>query len=91
MLPLVCFENTFIETANDGIGYDAIGCITIDGYPENEHEPGQVVARVYITKHHDIVVDWHDNAYRINETCMGLINASINQLKQDYYSDTTTT
>lgn len=55
---LVSFENNHVQTkeafweSED----DIVASITIDGYPEDENEPGEVVAVVYITTHGDYVV-----------------------------------
>ena len=80
---LVSFENTFSEFGC-GVEEDAFGYITIDGYPEDEDQPGEVVAHVWITKHGDIVVDWHDNCYRENDWVLELIEDSKRTLREEY-------
>jgi len=43
-----------------------------------------VVAVVWLTKHGDIVVDWHDNGYRTNVTVLDLIKESKSKLLEEY-------
>jgi hypothetical protein len=45
---------------------------------------GEVVAMVWITKHKDIIVDWHNNGYRLNETVLELIEDSKKELRERY-------
>jgi hypothetical protein len=81
---LVDFENNFYEEFTEYPDEDAFACLTIDGYPLNEEESGEIVARVWITRSGDIIVDWHDNGYRMNETVLNLINESKQILKEQY-------
>lgn len=84
MLKLVSFENTFFEYFGNDPNADAFGCCTIDGHPADENESGEVVARVWITKHGDIIVDWHENGYRLNNTVLNLIEESKTALQTAY-------
>ena len=81
---LVSFENTFFEYFENEPDNPALACCSIDGYPADENLPGAVVARVWITKHGDIIVDWHDNGYRLNKHVTNLIEDSRVALKQHY-------
>lgn len=78
MSDLVNFENTYIQTEEDITKEegDAIGIVTIDGFPEDETEEGSVVCEVILTVHRDIVISWHLNAYRGNPEVMELIEDS---------------
>ena len=74
MYDLVDFENSYgdVEDGNE--------FICIDGYPADENAEGEVVAKVWKTKHGDIIVDWHDNGYRLNKQVLELIEDSKRQL-----------
>lgn len=78
------FENNYWEEFNEEENDDALAAITIDGFPYDENEEGEVVAKVWITKHKDILVDWHHNGYRMNETVLELIEQSKKDLKEEY-------
>ena len=80
---LVFFESTHQEDEEDlkCEGGNMWGRIYIDGFPEDENKGGSVVATVTITSHGDIVIDWHHNGYRGNETVNELIQESIDTLK----------
>lgn len=87
MRKLVHFENTFHEYFNhDTPDNDAFGCITIDGHPADENQSGEVIARVWISNHGDIIVDWHENGYRMNDIVLNLIEESKEILKQNYHT-----
>ena len=62
---------------------DKLREIFIDGYPEDPNESGGVVATVIMTKHRDVIIDWHDNGYRMNETVNNLIRESSVMIKDD--------
>lgn len=86
-MELVYFENQYwedytVEPNKDS--EDALASIFIDGFPEDENESGEVVATVWITKHKDIVVDWHNNMYRMNDTVLELIESSKRLLRNSY-------
>lgn len=83
-MELVYFNNSFWEDFEINKEEDALGCISIDGFPYDEDASGEVVARVWITKHKDIIVDWHNNGYRMNETVLELIEDSKRLLKNGY-------
>lgn len=70
MVKLVDFENNY-RGEEDGNRF-----VCIDGYPAGNGE-GHVVAMVWKTPHGDIVVDWHDNAYRMNTAVLELIEDAI--------------
>lgn len=86
-MELVYFENQYwedytVEPNRDS--EDALASIFIDGFPEDANESGEVVAKVWITRHKDIIVDWHNNAYRMNDTVLELIEDSKRLLKNGY-------
>lgn len=83
---LVKFENSYLETEESFIldEGEAFAAISIDGYPANEDEDGEVVAKVWCTKHGDIIIDWHDNGYRLNAEVIELINKSKETLRNLY-------
>ena len=85
MLDKTYFENTYIQNENDLVydNPDAIACITIDGYAskDDDDDEGEVIAELYLTKHGDIIISWHDNAYSLNEHVLALIDESKMLLK----------
>ena len=81
---LVFFENNYWEDYTVEENEDALASIYIDGFPEDANESGEVVAKVWITKHKDIIVDWHNNAYRMNDTVLELIEDSKRLLRNGY-------
>ena len=85
---LANFENTFFEDENcfKLDNPDVLAAITIDGFPEDQDAEGTAVATVYITMHGDIVVAWHHNGYRLNETVCELIQDSKKRLF-DYHNE----
>ena len=83
-MELVYFENSYWEDYSVNKQEDALASICIDGHPHDENAEGQVVAKVWITKHKDIIVDWHHNGYRMNETVLELIEESKKKLKEEY-------
>lgn len=83
-MELVYFDNSYWEDFSTNKEEDALGCICIDGFPHDEDASGEVVAKVWITKHKDIIVDWHNNGYRMNETVLELIEDSKRLLKNGY-------
>ena len=86
MRKLVHFKNDYLETKenlqDEG---DVFAKIFIDGYSADEDDEGEVVATVSITDRGDIVIDWHNNGYRMNEVVRKLIQQSIVQLYQVYF------
>ena len=74
MKKLVSFENSY-RGEEDGNSF-----IAIDGFPDDENEEGEVVAIVWCTPHNDIVISWNNNAYRLNETVLNLIEESKREL-----------
>ena len=83
-MELVYFENSYWEDYTIEGNEDALASIFIDGFPEDENESGEVVVKVWITKHKDIIVDWHNNAYRMNDTVLELIEDSKRLLRNGY-------
>ena len=77
---LVYFQNTHFEEYSANKEDDALANICIDGYPFDDNAEGKVIARVWITKHKYIVVDWHCNEYRMNDTVLKLIEDSKRKL-----------
>lgn len=86
MLDKTYFENTYIQNENDLVynNPDAIACITIDGYAskDDDDDEGEVIAELYLTKHGDIIISWHDNAYRSNDAMKEIIAESKKMLKK---------
>lgn len=83
---LVSFENNYVQTKkdfweNEG---DLVASITIDGYPEDENEPGEVVAVVYITTHGDYVVHWANRIYQWTPQVIEMVDESKKILKEIY-------
>lgn len=84
MMKMVYFENNYLEDYSISKDEDALASISIDGFPEDENESGEVVAMVWITKHKDIIVDWHNNGYRLNDSVLELIEESKKELRERY-------
>lgn len=86
MLDKTYFENTYIQNENDLVydNPDAIACITIDGYSskDDDDDEGEVIAELYLTKHGDIIISWHDNAYGSNDAMKEIIAESKKMLKK---------
>ena len=86
MLDKTYFENTYIQNENDLVydNPDAIACITIDGYAskDDDDDEGEVIAELYLTKHGDIIISWHDNAYRSNDAMKEIIAENKKMLKK---------
>ena len=82
MNKLVSFENTFIDDSFEES--DAVAICFIDGFPEDENASGTVIAQVILTKSHDIVVAWHENAYRLDKTVLALIDEAKEKLVELY-------
>lgn len=83
---LVSFEGTFLQTkedfANDESS-DMLARITIDGYPDPKvSDQGQVVVTATVTRHGDVVVDWHHNGYRMNEAVLEKLEAAKSRLRE---------
>ncbi len=76
MKDLVYFENNYGDTDERGNEF-----VCIDGFPADDNEEGRVVATVFLTPHNDIVVDWHDNGYRLDKTVLTLVDQAISNLK----------
>lgn len=81
------FDNSYWEdyTEYDATkNGDALGCIFVDGFPEDVNESGEVIAKVYITKHNDIIIDWRYHEYKMNNIVMELIEESKKRLMDGY-------
>ena len=85
---LVSFENSFyegpLEVQDIRGNQDALACITIDGYPLDDSIPGRTVARIWLTKHGDIIVDFHDYAYALCDRVKELVDDSRQRLLKDF-------
>lgn len=68
----VDFEMQHID-ANPHEGDDAVMKCYIDGYPAGDDATGTVIACVTLTRHGDVVVDWHHNGYRMEPAVLELI------------------
>ena len=73
------FENNYWCGFKEGEAEDAKDVIYIDGFPEDDGE-GAVVVKVWLTKHNDIIVDWHDCRYQENSTVLELIEETKQKL-----------
>lgn len=80
------YENTYFhfgpENIDKSIKSDYKAAVTIDAYPDDDNESGHVVAEVFLTKHDDIIIAWHDNGERMNESVIALIKDATTQLKE---------
>lgn len=86
-MELVYFENSYWEdytVVENRDSEDVLMSISIDGFPEDDSKSGEVIAKVWLTKHRDIVVDWHNNMYRMNDTVLKLVEDSKKVLKRGY-------
>lgn len=86
-MELVYFENSYWEdytVVENRDSEDVLMSISIDGFPEDDNKNGEVIAKVWLTKHKDIVVDWHNNMYMMNDTVLKLVEDSKNVLKRGY-------
>lgn len=73
------FENNYWCGFKEGEAEDAKDVIYIDGFSEDDGE-GAVVVKVWLTKHNDIIVDWHDCRYQENSTVLELIEETKQKL-----------
>ncbi len=79
MNDLVSFESNFTDSEPK----NGILCqVYIDGFPADENEQGEVVAKVIKTEHNDIITVWQNNAYRTNSIVNELILQAQNDLKE---------
>lgn len=53
----------------------------IDAYPDDDG-PGTVVAEIFLTEHDDLVVSWHDNGERMNQTVLELLDEAASTLRE---------
>ena len=86
-MKFVWFDNSYWEDYSEFRirgNEDELGCIFIDGFPEDENESGEVIAKVWITKHKDIIVDWRYIEYESNNIVIELIVDSKNRLREGY-------
>ncbi len=75
------FENNYV-VEDDHMEYDARKVVYIDGY-EDDKDEGEVVATVTLTKHDDIVVDWHLNYLRMNDGALEIIKETVANLRKE--------
>lgn len=78
----VSFEMQHID-ANPSENDDAVMKCYVDGYPADENAAGTVIACVSLTRHGDMVVDWHHNGYRMEPSVLELINDAKNLLSEE--------
>lgn len=78
------FEYVYSENLSTDETDDCIFKGFIDGHPSDENKEGTVIATVSITYSGDVVVDWHHNAYRSNETVLNLIKEARTDLTNDW-------
>lgn len=93
-MELVTFTNDYIETINDISEEEKrLGLLIrtyIDGYPlkeEDDEKYAKVVATISTTVHGDTVIDYHDNAYRLNDKVNILIVESIEHQKKYFENE----
>lgn len=71
---MVNFECSYMEGPTElqtpDYYYGAIACASIDGFPEDPDEEGEVICVVWLTSDRKFIVDWHDNGYRMNDTVL---------------------
>lgn len=81
---LVFFENYYVQTKKDFLESDGdiLASITIDGYPDDETEPCEVIAVVYITTHGDYVVHWANRIYQWTPQVVEMVEESKKILKE---------
>lgn len=62
---------------------DTLASVSIDGWrTEDDNEQGFVIARVILSKHGDVLVDYHDNIARMDDLAQEYIQDAISQLKE---------
>lgn len=82
---MVNFECSYMEGPTElqspDYYYGAIACASIDGFPEDPDEEGEVICVVWLTSDRKFIVDWHDNGYRMDDTVRKAIKtAKVNLL-----------
>lgn len=76
---LVSFESNFIDYEPE----NGIVCqVFIDGFPADENEQGEVIAKVIKTEHGDIITVWQNNDYRTDSIVNALILQAQNDLRE---------
>lgn len=71
-------ENRRPYSEEDGI----LAAVSIDGWKTaRDNEQGEVIANVILTLHGDIVVDFHNNAARMNKSVLSAIQAAREKLR----------
>lgn len=80
----VDFTNEYVEESWKNQEDDTLLKVNIDGYPADETKEGAVIAKVILTKHKDVVVDWYRNDYRLNDQVKALVEESKIMLLQQY-------
>ena len=69
----------------DPLDGDMLASISIDAWKTaDENEQGNVIARVILSKHGDVLVDYHDSLARMDEMAQEKISEAKSQLR-DYY------
>ena len=71
------------DCSHEDEGY---GKILIDGWEDNKEE-GSVIASVIISKAGEIIVDWHDNGARMNDSVLEAINEAKQRLAADFQEE----
>lgn len=76
-------RNNYFEDSIDPLEGDVLARISIDGWKtQDENEYGHVIARVLLSKHGDVLVDYHDNVARRDEMAQKAIQEAIAELKE---------
>ena len=76
-----------VESGTSPNDDDMLATVAIDGWKtDDDNSPGETIASVILTKHGDIVVDWHDNGARMVRSVLEAIQEAKKTL-QDIWSE----
>lgn len=77
-------ENRMPFSEEDGI----LAAVSIDGWKTGkDDEQGEVIANVILTRHGDIVVDFHNNGARMNVSVLSAIKEAKEKLKGIWHNE----
>lgn len=78
-------RNDYLETSTSPKDGDALASISIDAWvSEKDNESGTVVARVLLSQHGDVLVDYHDALARTDQMAQEAISEAMEQLRKYY-------
>jgi len=67
---------------------DILAAVTLDGWlTAQDDESGTVIANVILTKHGDVVVDFHDNGARLDTQVLACINEAKARLRDIWHKE----